>query len=142
MPSSISASSMGPGAWLRRAALFGLIVLLVLALFLWFGPPVSPVDYLGAARSKQERLHHLGSPKVVVIGGSNAAFGIDSETLERGLCKPVVNMGLHAALGFRYMTAEVVDQLGAGDVVIVTLENSNFEQPDRTEDVLSITVDR
>ncbi|MEO8588010.1 MAG: hypothetical protein ABI432_01460 [Flavobacteriales bacterium] len=133
---------MGPGALLRRIALFGLFVLAVLALFYWGGPHVSQVDFLGAARLKQERLRRLGSPKVVVIGGSNAAFGIDSEALERGLCRPVVNMGLHAALGFRYMTAEVVDQLGAGDVVVVALENSNFEKPDRMEDVLSITVDR
>lgn len=133
---------MGPGTLIRRAGLFGLLVLSVLACFYCFGPSVSPVDYLGAARQKQGRLKQLGSPKVVVIGGSNAAFGIDGAALEQGLCKPAVNMGLHAALGFRYMTAEVVDQLGSGDVVIVALEYSNFEKPDRMEDVLSVTIDR
>ena len=133
---------MGPGTLLLRAGLFGVLVLAVLACFYCFGPSVSPVDYLGAARQKQERLKNLGSPKLVVIGGSNAAFGIESEALEKALCKPVVNMGLHAALGFRYMTAEVVDQLGAGDLVIVALEYSNFEKPDRMEDVLSVAIDR
>ncbi len=133
---------MGPGALLRRAGLFGLLLLSVLACFYFLGPLVSPVDYLGAARQKQERLKQLGSPKVVVMGGSNAAFGIDGAALEQGLCKPAVNMGLHAALGFRYMTAEVVDQLGAGDVVIVALEYSNYEKPDRMEDVLSVTINR
>lgn len=35
------------------------------------------------------------SPKVILVGGSNVAFGLDSEIIQHQLEVPVVNMGLH-----------------------------------------------
>jgi hypothetical protein len=117
------------------------LVLLGVCLILW-GPHASSNDYLVAMGAKQERLGALGSPKVVVVGGSSAAFGVDSEMLGRVLCRPVVNMGLHAGLGARFMMNEVKGHLGKDDVVIVAFELANYRQPDRTEDVLFVAVDR
>ncbi len=109
---------------------------------IFFGPHITSNDYLASIAAKHERLRALGSPKVILVGGSNVAFGMDSEKVEEALCRPVVNMGVHASLGFRFMVDEVKAELGAGDVVIVALEYSNYGRPERTDDILYLLVDR
>ena len=100
-----------------RAGLFALPwLLLMLAAYQW-GPHISTIDYLGGVRAKQERLASLGSPKVVLVGGSNVTFGLDSPLLEEALCRPVVNMTIHASLGFRFMVEQLDGGLGKGDLV-------------------------
>ncbi|MBK8226946.1 MAG: hypothetical protein IPK70_07200 [Flavobacteriales bacterium] len=143
MPSSIS-SSEGRIALhlLLRMAAFALLVLCALVLGWLAGVPGTRVDYLGALRAKEQRLAALGSPKLVVVGGSHAAFSIDSGELERAACKPVVNMGVHASLGLRFMTEEVVGQLGKGDLVVVVPEYTLFDRKEVIDDVLYQAVDR
>lgn len=144
MSSSTSGSEWrgGPWALLLRSAAFGLVVMLAGLLVATFGPHIASNDYLAALQAKHLRLHGLGSPKVVLVGGSNLAFGIDSEVLERSLCRPTVNMGVHAGLGFRYMVDEVKKELGPGDVVIVALEYTHYAQAERTDDIMYLMVDR
>ena len=127
---------------MRSAAFFSALVLLPLAALLRWGPPVTPVDYLAAMAAKHARLRSLPSPKVLLLGGSNIGFGMDSEMLEQALCRPVVNMGIHAGLGFRFMVNEVKDALGPGDLVLVALEPSNVARPEKQGDVHYQVVDR
>jgi len=133
---------MTPATFFFRAVGFASIVLVILLLCAWFGPHGSRVDYLEVAGAKQERLKTTSSPKVIIVGGSNATFGIDSEVLENALCMPVVNMSLHASLGFRFMVDEVKNSLGKGDLVIVSLEHSGYSTPEKDNDIHIITVDR
>jgi hypothetical protein len=116
----------GPFTLLARALLFGLLLLALLVVVALVSGSRPRVDYYQALGPKQERLHALGSPKLVVMGGSNGAFGMDSRALEEALCLPAVNMTLHASLGIRYMTNEVASALGSGDVVLLTLEPGMF----------------
>ena len=143
MPSSIS-SSEGRIALhlLLRIAAFALLVLCALVLGWLAGVPGTRVDYLGALRAKEQRLAALGSPKLVVVGGSHAAFSIDSRELERATCNPVVNMGVHASLGSRFMAEEVIGHLGEGDLVVVVPEYTLFDREEAIDDVLYQAVDR
>jgi hypothetical protein len=139
--SSTSASDRGPAALLLRTSLFAGMVMAALAACVQWGPPAAPSDYMRATVVKHNRLRSIGSPKVVLVGGSNLTYGVDSERMEKAFCKPVANMGLTALLGFRFATNEVVDALGKGDVVIIALENSMFTQPDRYADALATVID-
>lgn len=78
--------------------------------------------YIAAAQDKQARLESLGSPKVVLLGGSSTAFGFDSKKIQEALGMPVVNMGIQASLGVNYLLDESVDSIGKGDLVVVSLE--------------------
>ncbi len=139
---SSSTSNSEPLRLIGRALLFSALpIALLLAAFRW-GPHASPIDYMGAVVQKHERLASLPSPKVIIIGGSNAAFGMDSERLEKALCKPVVNMSIHASLGFQFMVEEVKNEIGPGDMVIVALEHSGYSQPAKDNDMLVLTADR
>lgn len=141
MRSSTSASDRGPGAFLLRAAAFAALVVVLLLACTFLGPAAAPSEYIRSTVPKNERLRAIGSPKVVLIGGSNLAYGIDSERLEEAMCKPVANMGLMAVLGFRFMVNEVVDQLGPGDLVIVALEHSNYHRGEKVEDAMATVLD-
>jgi hypothetical protein len=105
----------------------------VVSCCIWFGifflflvavPPAS--DYLAAARQKQRRLESISSPKIVLVGGSNLAFGVDSTKLGDSLHVPVANMGLRGSLGLTYMFNEVKNQIANGDIIVLCPESKLF----------------
>lgn len=83
-------------------------------------------DYARASGLKHQRLASLPSPKIVLIGGSNLAYGIDSAILEQETKCPVVNMGMNGYLGARLMLAEATPFLKKSDIVVISLEYQNF----------------
>lgn len=114
-----------------NTALFILLFLLITAASLFFIPNKALVDNsLFANIDKHHRLDSLSSPKIVFIGGSNLAFGLDSKLIEDSLHIPVVNMGLHAGLGLRFMLNESKNSLKKGDIVIVAPEYHHFYNSD------------
>ena len=141
MRSSTFDSERGPGAFLLRIALFVGVVLVLFLGCLLFGPPAAPSEYMASTVLKNQALDKASSPKVVLVGGSNLAFGVDSDRLSKAFCRPVVNMGLSVPLGFRFITNEVKERLGKGDLVLLALEEEFYAQPDRIEDVTVAVVD-
>lgn len=141
MSSSTSSSEAGPIRLVLRLLPFGAVMLLLMLACWWWGPHISRVDYLAGLGPKHQRLSAIGSPKVVLIGGSNVTFGMDSRMLEQALCKPVVNMTIHASLGFRFMVEELKGTLGPGDLVIAPLEYSAYSKPVQENDVQLLAVD-
>lgn len=83
-------------------------------------------NYLNEFPVKKQLIRDTPSPKVVVIGGSNVAFGIDSKTLSDSLGMPVVNAGLHAGLGLRYILDANTPYLRKGDILVIMPEYSHF----------------
>ena len=84
------------------------------------------ISYISTTIAKHERLQETSSPKVVFVGGSNLAFGLDSELIEKGLGIRSVNMGLAAGLGLRLMLDEVKPALRPGDIVVIAPEYELF----------------
>ena len=85
-------------------------------------PPQYSETFVGALDEKYERLTSIDGEKIVVVGGSSVAFGVDSELLSRYTGMPVVNFGLYAALGTKLMLDLSLPHIGEGDVVIVSPE--------------------
>ncbi|GHB37134.1 hypothetical protein [Mongoliitalea lutea] len=79
-------------------------------------------DYMLAMIDKHQRVEGLNSPKLIFAGGSNLAFGLDSERIQEELDIPVVNLGLHAGLGLDFMLKELKDQTKEDDIVVVSFE--------------------
>ena len=73
------------------------------------------------------RLKDTEGPKIVVVGGSNVAFGLDSALLEellaeKGFDYTVCPFGLYAAVGASAMLDLSQNTLNEGDIVILALE--------------------
>lgn len=71
-----------------------------------------------ALLDKHQRLASVQGPKIVLLGDSTLAFGVDSAALETATGLPVVNMGLHQGLGFPFYADITKTHIGPGDIVI------------------------
>jgi len=76
--------------------------------------------------AKHERLHALGAGKLVVCGGSNVAFGVDTRYLEKETGRPGVNLAMGAGLGLAFMVNEACPEIRQGDVVLFLPEYELF----------------
>jgi hypothetical protein len=83
-------------------------------------------SYNLAIIDKQWILANAQSPKIVLAGGSNLAFGIDSETIQNKFNRPVINMGLHAGLGLGRILDNLSPFLNSGDILLIVPEYSHF----------------
>jgi hypothetical protein len=92
--------------------------------------------YMAANQDKQGRLAALGSPKIILVGGSSTAFGFDSRQIQDAFGKPVVNMGIQASLGLDYILREPVASIGKGDIVVASIEYELYAA--RAESALTI----
>lgn len=87
-----------------------------------FCSPVYGQTFLGALAPKFERLKEIEEPKIIVIGGSNVAFGLNSALLAETVGMPVVNFGLYATLGTKIMMDLSKVNVNEGDIVVLTPE--------------------
>lgn len=113
---------------LRKFIIKSIVFLFILSLVffslsLTFKRKYSPkTDYLAAIIDKHYRLNKIDSNRLILIGGSNLTFGINSQTIVDKLNVNVVNMGLHAGLGLEFMLNEVKPAIKKGDIIVLCLE--------------------
>lgn len=99
-----------------------LLVPLVLVMFCFLLPAQYDLSFYGGMKIKYDRLKNTEGNKIVIIGGSSVAFGVCSDLLESELDMPVVNFGLYANLGTKYMLDVAEDYIEEGDIVIISPE--------------------
>ena len=85
-------------------------------------------NYFAAADDKGRILATNPAPRLIIIGGSSAAFGLDSELVGRRCGRTGVNMGVQVAFGLSFMLSQIEPHLRPGDVVIVAAEYSGYAQ--------------
>ena len=97
------------------------IIVIILIGSIFIAIPPDPDSYFGGSVLKLNLLKSTPSPKIVVVGGSSVAFGIDSVLMEKEHGRPVINDGLNAGLSMLPLE-ELKDYIGAGDIIIVSIE--------------------
>ena len=119
---------------MKRILLFILaLILLIPTILLCYG--MSLPEYYGESYYAQlpelyEKLKNTEGNKVIIVGGSNVAFGVNSAQMEAilreyGFDYTVCNFGLYAAVGTSAMLELSEDFVKAGDVVILAIEPSS-----------------
>lgn len=78
------------------------------------------------AAVQKRRLEQCSEPKVVILGGSNAGFGICSPLLQEHFGRPVFNTGNNGCVGLRMQLAMFEDYLNEEDLVIIMPEYHQF----------------
>lgn len=105
-----------------------LIAMLAMALSFVFLTPSQYADsYYGALPMLYKNLKETEGKKIVIIGTSNVAFGVDSELIEEELVKDgqeyrVCNFGLYGAIGTKVMLDLSRKYIHEGDIVLFTPE--------------------
>jgi hypothetical protein len=89
---------------------------------------ISPFSYSKAFHDKEIKLkEHAANKKIVFIGGSNLAYGIHSDLIQKKFPDYLVfNMGLHAGIGLKTMIDQVWPYIGPQDIIIVAPEYEQF----------------
>lgn len=118
------------------ASMLGIFIAIPLLLAVWgfVLPAQYSSTFLGELPAKRALLAaESNKPRLILVGGSAAAFGVDSALLAKELPDyHPVNFGLYAALGTRVMLDLSINELRAGDLVIV--------MPEQQQQALSDTV--
>lgn len=87
-------------------------------------------SYYAQLPAMVQRLEQAEGPKLILVGGSNVAFGVDIDLLQDTLCQQgfeytVCPMGLYAAVGSSAMLDLTEDSLRRGNVVVLSIEPSS-----------------
>lgn len=82
--------------------------------------------YLDEYGKKVELLRDTPSPRVIFLGGSNLAFGIDSKMVSDSLGINVVNYGLQAGMGLKLMMQDAIQYCSEGDILVIAPEYEHF----------------
>ena len=111
-------------SFLTNCLLFALLQLAIggFLVFKAMGPATNEGSFFAAVLDKQEMLADTSKPRLILVGGSNVAFGFDSKELGEALELEPVNVGLHAGLGLYIPLNQVEAQVRAGDTVILAFE--------------------
>ena len=109
--------------FIKRIGLVVGIFLLVFVLIVVFNFEVVGNQYgeiyNAALIDKINRLENIDSPRILLTGNSNVAFGFKSSLIEEHFNMPVINLGLHAALGNAFCDNIAKQYVQGGDIVIV-----------------------
>ena len=89
--------------------------------------PTERDDYLAAFSLKSQYLIEADEQRLVLVGGSNVAFGANCHA-ETITSRTVVNLGLHAGIGLNVMLEQALSGIRAGDLVVVSLEYEHFDR--------------
>ena len=110
----------------------GIITITILALLAvpitlcawgFFLPAIYSETFMGELPEKVRLLDETEGPRLIILGGSAAAFGVDSDFLGSELDGyNAVNFGMYAGLGTRAMMDLSAGSLRRGDIVIVMPE--------------------
>lgn len=107
-----------------------LLIAMLPAMLLYVGvslPEYYDESYYAELSEMYEKLKTTEGRKIVIVGGSNIAFGVDSELLEELLVQcgyeyTVCNFGLYAAVGTSAMLELSMEHLHEGDIVVFAIE--------------------
>lgn len=113
--------------FIKRILFLFLIILSVLLTAIFTIENYTTQDsVLAAFPDKIDLLEKQSPPRIIFIGGSNLSFGLDSKRIADTFQIPVINMGLHAGIGFRFMMKSVEPYINKGDIVVLVPEYADY----------------
>lgn len=75
---------------------------------------------------KTELLKNTPGPRIILVGGSNLCFGIDSKEIEKQTGYRVINAAIQGSYGMRFDISHIREYVKKGDVIVVSPEYRNF----------------
>lgn len=101
---------------------FSIITLLFIGIVEGMGAGFSDT-YQSVIVRKYNTLLTTNEPKIIIVAGSSAGFGIDEELIENITGYKVVNLGLHAGFGMDFPTQLTKANINKGDIIILAYEH-------------------
>lgn len=115
-------------AFLKKFGVFIAIQLAIALAVFWSYRRQYPgnQNYLAGSIDKHALIRTQAPPRLIFIGGSSMALGVNSAQIAEACGRRPVNMGLHAALGLKFMLSEVEPHIQRGDWILLAPEYQQF----------------
>lgn len=127
--------------FIKKLILFISIIVCIFAVTGYVAVMVIPVKfdkmYQYAINAKYDHMVKISSPKIIVVGGSATAFGINEALLADIIHRPVANLGLHAVLGPKFVTNMAMANAGKDDIIVLAYEYIMWTGTIRTDPALA-----
>ena len=102
---------------------FCLVFFLTNLVFFTIYSHVAQDTRIASTIDKEARLKETaGVRRLIFVGGSSLAYGLDSHLIKKQVGVEVVNMGVQASLGLDFMINQVKGSLKKKDIVVLNLE--------------------
>ena len=89
--------------------------------------PYNKHGYIRRQLVKQDMLSRENrQPSIILVGGSNVAFGYNSKIVSDSMNMDVINFGLHAGFGLKYIIDDLSLYVKEDDIVILSPEYEHF----------------
>jgi hypothetical protein len=111
--------------FLTKTILF-LLILIVVNLLLLFVIPKDRNHFLCEYDRKVELLKTTPQPRIILLGGSNIPYGVNTKMLVDSLHTNVVNFGMYGGIGIRLPLEDCLQYVKKGDSVVLQMEYHNF----------------
>lgn len=106
----------------------------------WY-PEQEANQYVRVILDKEARLRATTSARLLLVGGSNCALGVDSSALERALQRPVINLGITVEFGREFILNQAAAHVRKDDIVVVSLEYFLFTNAAPNGQPLSVALE-
>lgn len=103
---------------LKIFAISGIVVLIFFLMLIYL--PMDKDNYIREYNKKIDIIKTTPGPRLILIGASTLAFGVDSKQISDSLGVNVINMGLHAGIGARYYLDDYLQYIRKDDIVIIS----------------------
>lgn len=123
--------------------LFGLFAILLIFGLLLPATPRASKSLLMAQPIKDSLLIHTPSPRIILVGGSNLSFGIDSKMIKDSLHLNPINTAIHKEIGLQFMMKDVIRFIQSGDIVLLIPEYDRYykSKDDVSTELLRMVID-
>ena len=128
----------------KTIQLFVKLIVVAVILFVFSFVVVMPQyggNYQASMVDKISRLQSIEGPKIVLLGNSNLAFGMNSERLSQLTGMPVVNMGLHGGVGNAFNESVAKLNVCDGDIYIIVHDNWSDNDTIKNPELAWITIE-
>lgn len=106
----------------------------------WLNPEVRLYRHaFEVKRSWAHRMEERFGKKTIVFGGSSTSFAVDPALILERYGEPVANLGLHAGMGARFLTAAAASLARRGDLLLMAMEPGLLTDPDPGSDLAAQT---
>ena len=123
--------------FLKLAIVFALLMIFSFGIVL----PQYTGNYQACMVDKVNRLKSLEGAKIVLVGNSNLAFGMDSAMVETVFGMPVVNMGLHGGVGNAFNEGVAKMNVEEGDIYVILHDNFSDNDTIKNPELAWITIE-
>jgi len=113
--------------YVSEISLCGLVTLALYVFVIVFS--VNTESYSAGLKQKFSLLTSTPSPRLVLVGGSSLAIGVNSNIIKSETNFNPINMGTFAALGIRFMFVSIDEYLQSGDTILFIPEHQVLQQP-------------